>query len=395
MAININNNPKFFERSKCLVRDGASVEIHDEYGNDTSENMLSYNRYSQFTSDGASGVSVEITITLPSDQEINRIFLLNHNFYTFQISYRLDEGGWTGFENWYSSKLTCDAANTVNSTGTTVKSSAGITGVYPDETQEGQLIKQRYYWFTALDAETLKAEWSWSEGGHRTTVGNFTVVQNDDTSITGTGLKITGGADAIDMTANDIAYCLPTRPVTTGPATISETDNTRSNSYFEFDTVTADQIRISVDATFPLDSEEKIIEQVIVTKELDNSPLDFPCMAMPIDVSKNNKVFQPFQTSRIDNRKGYEHFIVKLDYTQAMNPSNNDLELFDELEDSNASFLIWPCGGFENHRIRAIKGHRPQDVFNVNTVEDTKTYEFYKNLYNSGAVTYTILEESK
>lgn len=392
MSYTVTNRPKFFERSKCLARDGATVTVSGADGG-SEENLLSFSKHSAYISTNGEGPAntVTIYITLPENTEINRLFLLNHNLLDLQIAWQVDGGAMTGFTNIYSTKLTCVAANTTNSTGTSVKDgTTGITGVYPDESQEGQLIKERYYWLTALDANTLKVEWSWTINGLRTTVGNFDLTNDTDTSITGTGLKVTGGS-AVNLTAGDVAYCLPTRPADTG--VIEETDNTRSNSYFEFDAVTVDTIRILCRKTFPDDTEQKIIEQVIATKEYENSPLDYPCSKMPINLDQNEKTLRHYGNGRVNNVKGNEHFSCTLDYTQAMNPSDNDLEMFETLWRLRTSFIVWPSGGFENHRIRALSGHRPCDVYNVTTIGNYES-EYYKNLYNSGGVVRLDLEES-
>jgi len=400
MTININNNPKFFERSKCLVRDGAEVSVTTNstpttYGNDTNENMLSFDRNSKFLNSNSAGNNSFINIVFGEQSNINRIFLLNTNIRTFEIDYITTLPATTdNFTNAYVSTPTIADGNFVNYVGSSIKNAnTGVRYFIADTDQEGELIKLRYYWLVAVSATAVDVYWSWSIGGHRTLLErSVNVVTDTINDINNSGLEIIGGDSTIGMTIGDEAYMLPTHDVITG-GIFGVTRNTRSNIYIEFDAVDAYGIRIDVTETNPDDNEELYIEQIIATKEYDNSPLDFPCMAMPIDISQDDKIFRSFGSNRIKNRKGREHISMMLDYTQALNPSANDIEMLETLWEERNSFLVWPNGGFDNHRIRAIKGHRPQDVFNVQTIDSLKS-EYYKNLYNSGAVIGIPVEEA-
>ena len=85
----------FFEKSKALFRDGATVVASSN--NNDAKLALSMNRVFKWVSVGSDDTTTEtITITLPSSVSISRIFLGGINFKEFTVKYG---GGPTDFAN--------------------------------------------------------------------------------------------------------------------------------------------------------------------------------------------------------------------------------------------------------------------------------------------------------
>lgn len=76
----------FFEKNKALYEDGATLVASS---NTADQNLpLGTNKYFIWESSGSDDVTTEtLTITLPESVSMSRIFLVGHNFDTFQIQY--------------------------------------------------------------------------------------------------------------------------------------------------------------------------------------------------------------------------------------------------------------------------------------------------------------------
>lgn len=86
MASTITGGIKFFEKSKCLLEDGASAAVSS--GDMVSDYLLDKNPITNWNSVGSSDSTTEtIEITFPQEAAIDRILLLNHNFKEYTIQY--------------------------------------------------------------------------------------------------------------------------------------------------------------------------------------------------------------------------------------------------------------------------------------------------------------------
>ncbi len=164
-----------------------------------------------------------------------------------------------------------------------------------------------------------------------------------------------------------------------------------NSSYYEFDEVTTDTIIIQVSRVQdPTTIVEKFLASFIITGEIGAFSIDG--LAKPnATINANNRVVSNINNKSIIQR-GVDSFSCSLDsqyiYDQA------DLDLYTELFDRNEDFLVWLCGGRYGtpyFRVNA-KPYRPLDVFRVRNVA-TLDNNYYKNLYNSGAISNLRLNE--
>jgi len=85
----------FYLKNKGLLVDGSSIVAST--GTDTANYVLGTNRYLEWESVGSDDTTTEtLTITFPSSQTIDRIFLVDHNFKEFDIMYDV-ASTWTDF----------------------------------------------------------------------------------------------------------------------------------------------------------------------------------------------------------------------------------------------------------------------------------------------------------
>ncbi len=132
MASTITGGIKFFEKSKCLAKDGASAEVVS--GDVVSDYMLDTNPITSWNSVGSSDIVTEtLTIRFGFESEINRILLINHNFKAYTIQY------WNGstyvdFSNVY--KLTGTVQSSITETV-----NANDTSYYEFDTVTTTIIK--------------------------------------------------------------------------------------------------------------------------------------------------------------------------------------------------------------------------------------------------------------
>jgi hypothetical protein len=92
----ITGGVKFFEGSKILAADGATITAST--GDIVSENAIDKNPITFWTSVGSNDATTEtLTITFTAEQ-IDRILLQNHNFKDFNVQY-WNGSAWTHFAN--------------------------------------------------------------------------------------------------------------------------------------------------------------------------------------------------------------------------------------------------------------------------------------------------------
>lgn len=88
--MSITGGIKFFEKSVCLLKDGASVVVSS--GDVVADYLLDTNPLTYWNSvESTDLVTESIFITFPQETEISRIFILDHNFKDLEILY-LDPG---------------------------------------------------------------------------------------------------------------------------------------------------------------------------------------------------------------------------------------------------------------------------------------------------------------
>ena len=127
----ITGGVKFFENNKALFRDGstASATTNDS----AAKFMLDISKYTRWESIGSNDITTEvITINLSGTENIDRLFLIDHNFKSFNIKYN---GG-------------SDFTNVRNLDGELV---GGIVETTYDK-------NTAYYEFDSVDVETITIE---------------------------------------------------------------------------------------------------------------------------------------------------------------------------------------------------------------------------------------------
>lgn len=83
--MSITGGMKFFEKSKCLEKDGAIATATSDTAN--AKNILNYNKIDQWVSIGSDDTTTEtIEITFDSTT-IDRLFLIDMNFKEFDVKY--------------------------------------------------------------------------------------------------------------------------------------------------------------------------------------------------------------------------------------------------------------------------------------------------------------------
>lgn len=82
----ISGGIKFFSRSQCLFQDGTTINAST--GQPSADRCIDRNPITYWRSVGSNDtITEEIEIVFPSDQTINRIFLTDHNFKSYNIKY--------------------------------------------------------------------------------------------------------------------------------------------------------------------------------------------------------------------------------------------------------------------------------------------------------------------
>ena len=90
----ISGGIKFFDKSKCLLKDGAAVAASS--GDASADYALSMNRYLRWDSVGSNDSTAEtLVVTFPS-ATIDRILLVDHNLKDFSITYGAGASAFSG-----------------------------------------------------------------------------------------------------------------------------------------------------------------------------------------------------------------------------------------------------------------------------------------------------------
>ena len=169
-------------------------------------------------------------------------------------------------------------------------------------------------------------------------------------------------------------------------ANIQETGNTKVNSYYEFDSVNTQKIRISMDTTLVVDDEKELFE-VVATEEI-GTFTGYP---------QNSQSFSRNAIRKQTARGRVKYSILDESYTTSLTfdkyPTAVDhttvLTLWNDLKE----FLIYPCGGNEDQFRFEEKGYRLEDIYLV-WFSDNFNPNYEQNVYVFG-LNYTVaLEET-
>lgn len=150
-----------------------------------------------------------------------------------------------------------------------------------------------------------------------------------------------------------------------------------NTSYYTFDSVTTDEIVITVDTTQVVDA-EKNLTIFIITNEL-GSFVGYP--------GNRGIIFDPNEkiATGISGLgsiiKGVES--IEIDLNLSAYPNQADITLVDTLLARVDPFLVWPNAGLLSQFKLIQKGWKLQDIYQVQTVGDNLS-GFHKNIYTSG-----------
>lgn len=141
-------------------------------------------------------------------------------------------------------------------------------------------------------------------------------------------------------------------------ATISETDNEKTTSYYEFSSVSAERVKVTITATQTADA-EKSLRELIVTEE--------------IGTFEGWPTFEPsFDYNQIEKKSGRgrskytlfdESFSCRLVFKGYQ--KEDDHALVQTLWQGMKEFLIYPCGGDASQFNFQEMGNRLEDIFLV------------------------------
>jgi hypothetical protein len=81
----ITGGIKFFEKSRCLYKDGSYATATSN--EDNIKSILNYNKFTKWQSDDSNDTITEVIEIFFDSVEINRIFLININFKEFNVKY--------------------------------------------------------------------------------------------------------------------------------------------------------------------------------------------------------------------------------------------------------------------------------------------------------------------
>jgi hypothetical protein len=396
------------------------------------------------SSGSSEGDTQTLTITLPENKTFNRLFLLNHNFNKYNVTYGLSP---TNFANITSinstlknnlitfsqdldnaiwtkggSSITTNAVaapdgsltadnlieNSANSTHTCAQTSISITsgaqytgsayfknagrGYITLRMQATSIFDTAINLATGLITGTTAGATSRVEdvGG-----GWYRVSLTVTASATGTAtfsFRLNNGATATYLGDGVSGVSIWGAQMVVGTqaltyssrlsALMSELNYNYNSSYYEFDSVTTNQINISCSnvqnsVTFL----QKYLASLVICNEIGEFSIDG--LALPnANHDANNRIARNVNNKALVQR-GTDTFSVSLN--SQMVSTQADLELYNELYDRNEDFLVWLCGarvGSPYFRLEA-RGYRLLDLYRVRNISNLDT-NYYKGLFNSG-----------
>ena len=167
---------------------------------------------------------------------------------------------------------------------------------------------------------------------------------------------------------------------------IVETAFAQDTAYYEFDSVTTDQLNITATKTQTAD-QEKYITLIALTAEI-GTFTGYP-VALPKTTANEKRAVT--ENGKFITQKGSESFSCELEvgYSEAA-----DVTILNTLYESQEPFLMWLCGGKYGSSNFAVtqKGWRLKDVYQMQTYDVFET-AFENNIYVGSALTGLKLAE--
>ena len=161
---------------------------------------------------------------------------------------------------------------------------------------------------------------------------------------------------------------------------ITETVFADSSAYYEFASVTTDQIQITITTT-QVTNAQKYAAQIICTSEL-GTLAGYPDIKK-IEISKNSRS-QKTLSGKFVIQKSIETAAFTLDFKNYPRAStyNIDIALMLSLHDRENPFIVWLCGGRRGTSYfgYTLRGFRLQDAY-VMQVSKALDLSYTKNIY--------------
>jgi len=172
---------------------------------------------------------------------------------------------------------------------------------------------------------------------------------------------------------------------------ISETNETRNTSYYEFSETTGDGVRITCQTT-QAPNEEKFLNSLVLGSEL-GTLQGYPIIR---DATKDKKLRKSILLNgRSFVSKSLEVFRFSIDFKNYASDFTDDTGLIYELFDRDDNFYTWLCGGRaeEPWFCDTLRGWRLEDLILTQTTNIFKD-SYRKNIYTSATNLKLNLEEA-
>lgn len=155
---------------------------------------------------------------------------------------------------------------------------------------------------------------------------------------------------------------------------ISETVNADKTTYFEFNSVDTQLIRLQAIKSQVVDA-EKYLYQLLATAEL-GTFVGYPTFTPNFQVKRASKEL-------VSGRKKYSNFDQAAFFTLTFNryPPANDHSILLSLFENRQEFYFWPCGGDETQFRFALNGTRLEDIY-LCVIDGQYSPWFDNNVYN-------------
>ncbi len=167
---------------------------------------------------------------------------------------------------------------------------------------------------------------------------------------------------------------------------ISVTNNTSDTTRHSFTLVETTKVKLTVTGTMVANA-DKYLHQFICTKligQLNGWPI------IKNAIRGRNKQRTKMLSGKESVREQIGFFSCTLEI--AVTSDEEDLDLVEDLQDSNDGFLLWLCGGSESQFSSARQGYRLEDIPLVKCANEYKP-NFYKGIYSLGLpVTLDLVE---
>lgn len=170
-------------------------------------------------------------------------------------------------------------------------------------------------------------------------------------------------------------------------AGILETSNAYSSAFYQFDSVTTNQIQITISTTQIAD-QDKYMTNLFVTNEIGTFE-GFPRVKPTAD---RNETKATTLSRRSLIQKTYE--TNEIGITFKTHPYQNDVDIVENIFNREEPFLVYPCGGRTGTTYFKIeqKSWKLEDIFNMQMTGKLRN-EFEKGVYLLGVNKTIKLEE--